>query len=38
MLQAYQRLSHSHDPISDSITLDQDTRKKPVLKVKLMVV
>lgn len=34
MLQAYQRLSHTHDTISDSITLDQDTRKKARIKGK----
>lgn len=34
MLQAYERLSHSHDPIADTITLDQDTRKKARIKAK----
>ncbi|MEW6994233.1 urease accessory protein UreE [Colwelliaceae bacterium MEBiC 14330] len=32
MLQAYERLSHTHDAISDTITLDQDTRKKARIK------
>lgn len=32
MLQAFERLDHTHDPIDDSITLDQDTRKKARIK------
>jgi urease accessory protein len=32
MLQAYQRLDHTHSEIVDSITLDQDTRKKARIK------
>ena len=28
MLQAFERLDHTHDVIADRITLDQDTRKK----------
>jgi urease accessory protein len=32
MLQAYQRLDHTHGEIVDSITLDQDTRKKARIK------
>ena len=32
MLQAFERLSHCHEPLSDSITLDQDTRKKARIK------
>lgn len=32
MLQAYERLDHTHDSISDSITLDHDTRKKARIK------
>ncbi len=32
MLQVYERLDHCHDPINDSITLDQDTRKKARIK------
>ena len=32
MLKAYQRLSHTHDKIVDSITLDHDTRKKARIK------
>ena len=32
MLKAYNRLNHSHDEISDSISLDQDTRKKARIK------
>ena len=32
MLEAYKRLSHSHDDINDSITLDYDTRKKARIK------
>ncbi|MGJ8680073.1 urease accessory protein UreE [Paraglaciecola sp.] len=32
MLQAYERLSHTHDPIDGSITLDHDTRKKARIK------
>lgn len=34
MLQAYERLSHTHDEIVDSITIDQDTRKKARIKGK----
>ena len=34
MLQAFERLDHTHDPISDTITLDQDTRKKARIKGK----
>lgn len=34
MLQAYQRVSHTHSDIVDSITLDQDTRKKARIKGK----
>lgn len=34
MLQAFERLDHTHDPISDTITLDQDTRKKARIKAK----
>ncbi|WP_158971458.1 urease accessory protein UreE [Paraglaciecola sp. L3A3] len=34
MLQAYERLQHTHDPIDDSITLDHDTRKKARIKIK----
>ena len=34
MLQAYERLDHTHDEITDSITLDQDTRKKARIKGK----
>ena len=33
MLQAFERLSHSHDPIDDYVTLDQDTRKKARIKI-----
>lgn len=33
MLQAFDRLSHSHDPIDDSVTLDHDTRKKARIKI-----
>ena len=33
MLQAFERLSHSHDPIDDSVTLDHDTRKKARIKI-----
>jgi urease accessory protein len=33
MLQAFERLSHSHDTIHDSVTLDQDTRKKARIKI-----
>ena len=33
MLQAFERLSHSHDAIHDSVTLDQDTRKKARIKI-----
>lgn len=32
MLQVYQRMDHSHDPIDDSITLDYDTRQKARIK------
>jgi hypothetical protein len=32
MLQAFERLSHSHDTIHDTVTLDQDTRKRLGLK------
>lgn len=32
MLQVFERLNHSHDPINDSITLDHDTRKKARIK------
>lgn len=32
MMQAYERLNHTHNPIQDSITLDQDTRKKARIK------
>lgn len=32
MLQAFARLDHTHDPISDTITLDHDTRKKARIK------
>lgn len=32
MLQAFERLDHTHDAITDSITLDQDTRKKARIK------
>ena len=32
MLQAYERLHHTHDAIDGSITLDQDTRKKARIK------
>ena len=34
MLEAYTRLHHSHDPIDDAITLDQDTRKKARIKTR----
>jgi len=34
MLQAYERLDHTHSEITDSITLDQDTRKKARIKGK----
>ena len=33
MLQTFERLSHSHDTIHDSVTLDQDTRKKARIKI-----
>lgn len=33
MLQAYERLSHSHDPIDDTVTLDHDSRKKARIKI-----
>ena len=32
MLQAFERLNHTHDEINDSITLDHDTRKKSRIK------
>jgi urease accessory protein len=32
MIKVYERLSHCHEPITDSITLDQDTRKKARIK------
>ena len=32
MLQAYERLDHTHDEITDTITLDHDTRKKARIK------
>jgi len=32
MLQVFERLDHTHDEIGDSITLDQDTRKKSRIK------
>jgi urease accessory protein len=32
MLQVFERLSHTHDTINDSITLDHDTRKKSRIK------
>lgn len=32
MLQVYERLDHTHDPIYDSITLDHDTRQKARIK------
>ncbi|WP_372882020.1 urease accessory protein UreE [Psychromonas sp.] len=34
MLQVFERLDHTHNPINDSITLDQDTRKKARIKGK----
>tara|TARA_R110000744_G_scaffold71508_2_gene144093 strand:- start:1362 stop:1844 length:483 start_codon:yes stop_codon:yes gene_type:complete len=34
MLQAYERIDHTHDEIIDTITLDQDTRKKARIKGK----
>lgn len=34
MLQAFERLNHTHQPINDSITLDLDTRKKARIKSK----
>ncbi|MGJ8694471.1 MAG: urease accessory protein UreE [Thalassotalea sp.] len=34
MLQAYERLDHTHDEITDAITIDQDTRKKARIKGK----
>ena len=34
MLQAYERFDHTHSEITDSITLDQDTRKKARIKGK----
>jgi urease accessory protein len=33
MLQAFERLSHTHEPIVDSVTLDHDTRKKARIKI-----
>ena len=33
MLQAFDRLSHTHDPIDDYVTLDHDTRKKARIKI-----
>jgi urease accessory protein len=32
MIKVYERLSHCHEQITDSITLDQDTRKKARIK------
>ena len=32
MIKVYERISHCHKPITDSITLDQDTRKKSRIK------
>jgi len=32
MLKVFERLDHTHDEIGDSITLDQDTRKKSRIK------
>lgn len=32
MLQAHERFAHTHSEITDSITLDQDTRKKARIK------
>ncbi|OUR61754.1 urease accessory protein UreE [Colwellia sp. 39_35_sub15_T18] len=32
MIKVYERLSHCHEPITDSITLDQETRKKARIK------
>ena len=32
MLKAYERLHHTHDEINDTISLDQDTRKKARIK------
>ena len=34
MLKAYERFDHIHSEISDSITLDHDTRKKARIKAK----
>ncbi|MER2491130.1 urease accessory protein UreE [Catenovulum sediminis] len=34
MLQVYQRLSHVHQAVQDSITLDHDTRQKARIKTK----
>ena len=34
MLLAYERFDHTHSEIADSITLDQDTRKKARIKGK----
>ena len=33
MLQAFERLSHTHDPIDDTVSLDHDTRKKARIKI-----
>ncbi|HEY5715617.1 MAG TPA: urease accessory protein UreE [Psychromonas sp.] len=32
MLKVFERLDHTHNPIDDTITLDQDTRKKARIK------
>lgn len=34
MLEAYQRLNHTHATLDDAITLDHDTRKKARIKAK----
>jgi urease accessory protein len=34
MIKGYERLSHCHEPITDSISLDHDTRKKARIKSK----
>ncbi|WAJ70425.1 urease accessory protein UreE [Catenovulum adriaticum] len=34
MLQVYQRLSHVHEPVTNSITLDHGTRQKARIKTK----
>ena len=34
MLKAFERYSHNHDPILDSVVLDHDTRKKARIKTK----